>query len=624
MRAISPAHEIVHDVFAGAFKGAFQGHVWAWADEHVYFSEKMAAEASHYDSSMTPWSREWQDLPLDQECHEGSIMKSSQTGATEAVLNVIRWMPDNWPGNVGYIINSQKKAQRLSKVRLRETLMDCAEDQVSDDPNDASTYHIILRNMEISISGSGSANAFRETWYRLGVLDEPEDHETQGDGTTSYDNIQTRFTTVSDSLLYVLGKPQEKGGIIHRCFLKGSQEKYLVPCPHCHHRIELLFDNLQFSHCKDLVGQWDLERVIDETWYQCQICGGRIEEREKRSMVLAGRWVPTPEKYRERLDGRTIQAEPGVRSFHISDVYSLFPKVRWGMLAKAWLMAHKVAPNITAQNAFTTEHLGRPIEPQEMGFRDGTIEALRGGIVEEVNGRKVVHGKAFSLCYEHHEEIGPLPIDDPDYLSMTTDKQGDILKYVVFCWSRSGEAWPIDYGMLRDEEAMIDMRHRRYITPETGRLIPIFGGLVDSGYDRTPVFEACIKAQTLGFQLYPSRGEFYHSEYKGRSIYLKEQVDFTATGVPVDVWNYYDHSIKMDFYIGKVHRRDSPRLWMPDPVPGAFLAELTSEKLTMTNRNGRKKQEFVHVTAMGPNDYGDCFKMQYVFRKIVAEQLAAG
>lgn len=627
MKPLSAAHQIVEDAFLGAFKGAFEGHVWEWSDENVYFSEKMAAEASHYDSSMTPWAREWQDLPLDPDCHEADIMKSSQTGATESVLNVIRWMPDNWPGNVGYIINSQKKAQRISKVRLRETLLECAEDQVTDDPNDASTYHIILRNMEIAISGSGSANAFRETWYRLGVLDEPEDHETQGDGTTSYDNIQSRFTTVSDSLLFVIGKPQEKGGIIHRCFLKGSQEKYLVPCPCCGHRIELIFDNLQYSHCKDLTGQFDLERVLEETWYQCQICGGRIEEKQKRAMVLDGRWVPTPEKYRERLDGRVIQAEPGVRSFHISDVYSLFPKVRWGILVKKYLIAHKIAPNITAQNAFCTEHLGRPIEPQEMGFRDGTIEALRGGLVEEVNGRKVVHGHKFSLCYEHHEEIAPLPIPDPDYISITADKQGYGLKFVVFCWSKKGEAYPIDYGLLagdNPEELLVDLRHRRYSVPGTDRRLPIFGGLVDSGWDRKPVFEACIRAQTLGFQLYPSRGDFYHSEYKGKSIYLREKVDFTESGVPVDVWNYYDHAVKMDFYIGKVHRRDQPRLWMPDPVPPPFLTELTSEKLTMTTEGGRKKQKFVHVESMGPNDYGDCFKMQYVFRTILAEQIAAG
>jgi len=624
---LDPEADLLLDVFCGAFQGMPEQPVWEWADENVYFSEKMAAEAAHYDSSLTPWAREWQDLPRSKSVHECDVMKSSQSGATEAILNAIRWMPKHKPGNVGYVINSAYKAKRIGKVRLRETLLECAADQVSDDPNDAATCNIILKNMEITISGSGSPNAFRETWYRLGVLDEPEDHETQGDGTTSYDNIQTRFTTVSDALLYVIGKPQEKGGIIHRCFLKGSQEKYLVPCPRCDRRIELLFENLRFSHCKDLVGTWDLERVIDDTWYECQLCAGRIEEREKRDMVQRGIWVPTPARFRETLDGRAIQAEPGVRSFHISDLYSLFPKVRWGILAKKWLSAYKTAPSITAQNAFSTEHLGRPIEPQEMGFRDGTIEALQGGIVEEVGGRKVVLGAAFKLCYEFHEEVGPLPIDDVDYLSITGDRQGDCIKFVVFCWSKRGEAFPIDYGVVRDEDAFLEMRQRTYQphTPGAGKAFRIFGGLIDCGHNPgKAIYEMCAKAQALGWYMYPSRGEGHNSEYKGRSVRLVEKIDFTESGQAVDRWAFHDHAIKMDLLIGKIHRRDHPRLWMPTPVPSPFLTELTAERLTMVRVGDRRTQKFVHNESLGPNDYLDCFKQQYVFRTVLLEEIANG
>jgi hypothetical protein len=62
---------------------------------------------------------------------------------------------------------------------------------------------------------------------------------------------------------------------------------------------------------------------------------------------------------------------------------------------------------------------------------------------------------------------------------------------------------------------------------------------------------------------------------------------------------------------------------MPDPVPAAWLTELTSEKLTMTRVGDRKVQKFVHMESQGPNDYGDCFKQQYVFRTILLEEIAA-
>lgn len=611
------------DIFSGAFKGKSDEPVWEWSDENVFFTEQMAAEAAYYDSSLTPWAREFQDLPRDPKTREGAAMKSSQTGITEGALNVIRWMPDNWPGNVGYIINSTPKAKRISKVRLKETLRDCAEDQISEDPNDSATHHMILKNMEITVTGSGSANAFRETWYRLAVLDEPEDHETQADGTTSYDNIQSRFTTVRDGLLLVLGKPQEKGGIIHRCYLKGSQEKFMVPCPRCGDRIELLFEQLQFQHCRDLVEGWDLSRVLEETWYQCQLCDGRIDEHEKRTMVNEGIWVPTPHDLREKLDGREVLPEPGVRSFHISDVYSLFPRSKWGDLAKAWLMAYKVAPSITAQNAFQTERLGRPIEPQEMSFRDGAIESLRGGLVEEINGRKVVHGHRFELLWENHEQNEgiELPLANPDYLSITGDRQGDGLVFLVCAWSKGGENFPIDYGFCHDEDHFYALRHREYLAMGGGRTYKTFGGLVDSGWQRGPIWEMTTKAQANGWFVYPSRGEGWNSEFRGKQIRLHENIGFTQDGTPVDVWCYYDHAVKMDFYLGKIHRREEPRLWMPDPVPGPFLTQLTSEKLVTKKMGDRKKQVFVHHDSLGPNDLGDCFKKQYVFRQILAESL---
>lgn len=611
------------DVFCGAFKGRPKDPVWEWADRSVFFSEKMAAETAFFDSSMTPWTREWQDLPRQPGVHEGDFMKSSQTGVTEGTLNIIRWMPDHWPGNVGYVINSIPKAKRISKVRLKETLRECAEDQISEDPNDSATHHMILKNMEITVTGSGSASAFRETWYRLGVLDEPEDHEVQADGTTSYDNIQGRFTTVKDGLLLVLGKPQERGGIIHRCWLKGSQEKFLVPCPRCGDRIELLFDQLQFSHCRDLVGQWDLKRVVEETSYRCQLCDGTIHESEKREMVNAGIWVPTPLELREKLEGKSVLPEPGVRSFHISDVYSLFPGVKWGILAKKWLMAFKVAPSITAQNAFSTEHLGRPIEPRETAIRDDAIEALRGGRVEEVNGKKVTLGHRFELVWENHEqnEGVTLPIANPDYLSITGDRQGDGIVFVVFCWSKGGEAYPVDYGFCEDEDHFYALRHREYPALGGEGTYKIFGGLIDSGYQRGPIWEMTNRAIASGWFVYPSRGEGWNSEFKGKLIRLHEGIGFTQEGDQVDVWCYFDHGVKMDFYMGKIRQRSEPRLWMPDPVPQPFITQLTSERLVMKKVGDRSTYKFVHKEELGPNDIGDCFKKQYVFRLILAEGL---
>lgn len=131
----------------------------------------------------------------------------------------------------------------------------------------------------------------------------------------------------------------------------------------------------------------------------------------------------------------------------------------------------------------------------------------------------------------------------------------------------------------------------------------------------------CVRAQAMGFELYPSRGEGYNSEFKGKNIRFVEAIGITDEGDQVDIWAYYDHGVKMDFYVGKIHRREEPRFWMPDPVPPPIRKELTTERLITKKVGDRKKQIFEHKESLGPNDYGDCCKKQFVFRVIVVEGL---
>jgi len=619
-KQVTPEGEFLTHIFRTALQGTPKEPVWKWADREVFFTQSMAAEQPKYDSSLTPWTREWQDLIRDPDTTEGVAMKSSQSGYTESSLNVIRWMPSHFPGNVGYVISTDKKAKRISKVRLAN-LKDTAKDQISNDANDFSTYHIILDNMEITVSGSGSPNPFRETWYRAAFLDEPEDHEELKDGTT-YSAIKPRFTTVNDATLFVLGKPQFEGGVVHRAFCKGSQERWMVPCPRCGVRIHLRFENLVFRHCKDLTRAWDFDRVATETYYECQECHGKIEEHEKKAMVLQGEWMPTPTAERMRLHGETVIKEQGVRSFHINDLYSSFPGVAWGILAKKWLSCFVIACSQKDQDDFRTNHLGLPIEPREFTLKDSTLDALKGGVIEEKGGMRIVHGHSFGLSYHGYDCVNDL-LFDPSVISITVDKQKEVYKWLVFAWKENGEASLIDIGIAHDEDEVLALRHRPYpsiITPDRPHYI--FGGLVDCRYRPKTVFKLCERAQAVGWSLYPVRGSGYHSEFRGKN--LRETFDYTEEGLPMIVYDFHDFSIKSDFYLGKIERREEPRLWLPDPIPPQIYTEWTSEKLRIvTTRTGGKKQEWVHDENNDPpNDYGDCGKYQYVFWQLTASLLA--
>lgn len=616
---LSPEGAFAQSVAASCFPPSPTEPVWQWAEAHVWLDEKQASRPGFYDSSLTPWTREIQQRATDPDTRELVIMKSSQTGVTEAALNVLRWMPEHWPGNALYAINSREKARDVSNRRILPTVQRTAGAQLTENPDDLSTLKIGLRNMEIVVSGSGSPGAFMEAWYRLIILDELENHE-QNQGTTTYDRARSRQSTVADAKIFAISKPEYAGGMIDQLFIRGTQEKFLIPCPRCAGELELVFDYLVFSHCKSLIG-WDLDRVLAETFYQCQLCKGRIDEHEKRAMTNAGRWAPAPEAARRRpTSGNAVAPEPGVASFHVSDLYSNFPGVTWGHIVKEYLAAYILEPSESRQKYFRTSHLGLPWEQREYNTTEERILALVAGRVEERDGVKVTLGEPFELVYRDDKLQSELTFK-PALLTLTADKQGDRYRALVYAWKHDGQAFLVDVITIPDDEAFMQLRFRSY--PITGHDEPayIFSGLVDCGYLPLEVFRLCLRCQALGWEIHPSRGAGFDSNFRGRSIY--ERTDF-CDGLPLVVRVYYDHSIKCDFYLGKIGRRSDPRLWLPRNVPDEVLKEWRAERFVKAIVNGRTVYKFEHERNKdGPNDLGDCGKLQYVMFQEMKEELAA-
>lgn len=593
---------------------------WKWASQNVWLDEKQTATPMFYDPDLTPWAKEWHMIPLQHDVREIIIMKSSRSGASEAWLNVLRWMPDHWPGNALFAINSRDKAKEVSKKRIIPTLQRAAGAQLTENPDDVATLMISLKNMDIIVSGSGSAGPFMEAWYRLILMDELENHQ-QDQETTTYDRAKSRQATVPDGKIVAMSKPELAGGIIDANYIRGTQEKWLVPCPRCERRIELLTTFLRFDHCKDLL-HWDLARVLKETYYQCQGCGGRIEEREKRAMVAEGIWTPTETAERRRPpSGNVVAAEPGVRSFHISDLYSPFDAVNWGFLAKEYLSAYVIEPNESRKKYFRTNHEGWPWEPQEKALGEDDLLALRGGIIEEIDGVKKTIGVAYDLCYREGEHHAPMPFR-PKLLTITADRQEHCIKGLVFAWLGDGQAFLIDVIEVRDEDEFLELRLRPYyVEGFPDHPIYIFSGLIDSGHKRMEIYRMCLAAQDQGWQIYPSRGFGWNSNFRTKTISFRSDFCDQRT---IIVRDFFDHSIKSDFYLGKIGRRSDPRMWLPRDVPPKVLGELRAEHLITVEINGRPTQKWIHdETKYGPNDFGDAGKQQYIIYQEIAEDLAS-
>jgi hypothetical protein len=600
--------------------------IWEWAAEHVWIGEKMAAQPKLWDPKFTPWTKEWQELPMnDRGIRLGVAMKDSRSGFTEASLNALRFMPKHWPGGALYAINSRAKAREIMGKRILESMRETSGGFFTGDLEDEGLSKLTLTNMEIVVSGSGSSGPFMEAWYRLIILDELENH-IQDQETTTLKRALSRQQDVPDGFTYAMAKPEKAGGIIDLAYISGSQKKYLVPCPRCERLIELSRKNLVYGHCEEKDG-YNLARVLKETHWQCLQCGKAFHDHEKPSMVNADAaiWTPTPPEQRRRPpNGRFIPADPTVESYHMSSYYSLHERSTGGDLAREILQAEVINPTASGKKYVMTNFDGWPIEAETYSITTDSIDALKAGRVEEkevtvADGTKtqVRHIVApecllqpgpdgtprdgsYQLAYIKGKFQVALPFK-PALLLIFTDKQKACLKYLVFAVLYDGTSFLVDVGEVRDEDEWHHLFERPYHIVGEAEPMFITHGYMDSRYKPLDVYRACLRAwQIHHVQVWPVKGEGDNEEFKGRTFRL---VDDWADSQKLKVRWFYDHSLKDEFYINYVQNRMEPRIWLPSDLPQIIKNEWTAEHF-----NNEEKRWEHDVQKDGPNDLGDCGK----------------
>jgi hypothetical protein len=635
---LAPSHTPEHEWQAGLLDQCLRPEPtetpWQYACREVFLGGKQSATPRQYDIELAPYTKEWQELPMRPEVRVGGVMKSSRSGFTEASFNIIRWMPENRPGNALYAISSDKLAREVADRRILPTMPQAF---LSLDKNDTTLSRISMPTMDVLCTGSASSGPFMEIWYRLIILDELENH-IQKDNTTTYQRALSRQADVPDGLTLAISKPELAGGIIHTIYVSGSQKRYLVPCPRCERLIRLTTDHLVADGC--LVNdEWDLEQVLKRTVYQCQLCQQPILEHEKKAMLNSdlAKWVPTPtaERLRAPDTGKFVPPEPGVETYQISDLYSLHERLTWGELKKMHLLAHVINPSEEAKKYFRINHEGEAYEGTIYSLTEESILALKAGrnestvtkhpdgtestivqlvapsvLINNHRGERRQDAK-FYLSYLDGERQAPLPFQ-PVQLTVTVDKQETFLQYVVFAWLWDAQAFMVDIGKVQDEDELGKLRSRAYHIEGADPMF-IHGGLIDSGHRPHEVYRACLRFfRESAWQLWPARGEGRTEEYKGKLFRYK---DDWVDGQKIVVRQFYDHGIKDEFYLSHVQKRAEPRLWLPEDLPAYAVTQLLAE------RYNESEKEWQHnKTKVGPNDIGDCCKLQYVIRQENCEE----
>lgn len=610
----------LRDVLIASLQGFYQPRSsltpWQWHEEEKTFlgTQESQDYSGDYDSSLAPQNRFIMEFvsgrfseniefhpntPADAVWREMVVMKSSQVGVTLAVLLAIVWWIAEIGKNVIYAIDSEKEARRISTGRLQPLIKNCpaAASKIQPGEEGFNDLTIFLLGMIVYILGGGSSGEFQNKTATLAVLDEADHHPTPGPGElNNLDELRARLKAVTDAKIISISRPKTESDLTAREHKTGTQHVCVVPCPHCGDFQELVIDQLRYDHCKDLAGEYDLERVKRETYYECSFCHRLIEESNKREMMLRHRWRQT-----------NPSPQPGKLSIHESDLYSQFPTSTWGHLAVEYIAALK---SIAAMTRFRQERLGKPERLRSSELRAADVLKLRA---------------------PYHRRTIPVK---PVLVGMGVDVQGDVRKWVKGGFSLNGELRIIDWGYTLSfddilEEAAIPipvgLPFNQWPKGKLweGDTVVIDQGAIDEGHMTETVRRFCLSSEGL---FVPTKGR---GEIQVR--HLVSESEGEIDGEEMITYHFSDSQFKKALYVSRIAefpkilagKSKTPRMYLPWEVDAEFADELTSERLVVENdrlgfpRELWKKNPSIH------NDFGDALKNLLVIWYWLGPQIVA-
>ena len=429
------------------------------------------------------------------------------------------------------------------------------------------------------------------------MLDEADHHPPPGPGQlNNLDELRARMKGVASAKIISISRPKTEADLTAREHKTGTRHVCVVPCPHCGDYQELLNENLRFDHCKDLAGEYDLGRVLKETFYECGFCHQPIKEHHKREMMLKHRWWQT-----------NPNPAPGKLSLHESDLYSQFASSTWGKLACEYIAGLK---SIGAMTRYRQERLGKP---------------------ERLRSSELKTEDILKLCSPYHR--GTLP-EAPALYAMGVDVQGDVKKWVKGGFDLHGNLRVADWGYTLSFDELLEVadvltpvgmpfEQISKISSWDGESLTIEQGIIDEGHLMTEVRRFCIASNGL---FVPSKGR---GGIQIRTLVTESEGEID--GEPIITYHFSDDQFKKMLYIGRIAelpkilsgKSSSPRLYLPHRVDAEFADELTSEKLlVIQDRLGYPREEWKKNSSI-PNDFGDALKNLLVIWYWMGPQIVA-
>lgn len=321
-----------------------------------------------YSWKYHPWVKDM----MDSAAPFNYSMKGAQLGVTEVAINRAFYVLDQLKRDVLYVLPTTLNAQDFSNARFAAalTLSPYIRSMFT---NVNSVRHKQAGHCNLYIRGSRGDSNLKSIPVAELILDEVDEMDLK-----AVHLALERLSGQREETIKVWGistpKIPEKG--IHSLYMTGTQEHFVFKCPLCSRLTELTWPD-SFEIC----GDTDNDPRVSESHLKCLECKGKLKHEEKPLWLANAYWKPT-----------YANATPGVRSFHITQLYSYTVSP-----AKIAIAYHQSAGSEAATNEFYNSKIGVPYISEGARVSDEMIEACIGNHTRDSVDRPTYGGEKLTM-----------------------------------------------------------------------------------------------------------------------------------------------------------------------------------------------------------------------------------
>lgn len=558
-----------------------------WADRHFYLSPESSGIEGRWVT--LPYQRALLNWMCDDDIEELNLIKSARVGYTKCLLAAIGYHIEHKRRNIALWQPTDGDARDFVSDEVEPMLRDVpvVGKLLKVPPGTKSKYNTVEKKVflgsVLDVKGGKSGRNYRRMTKDVAMYDELDGFDPDVDSEGSPVALgDVRIQTSSFPKSIRGSTPRVKGlSLIEKAVASCPLlfHRYL-PCPHCDGPQRLKWTRFE----------WDADEH-NSVRYRCEHCGAAIRYHQYRAMDEQGRWQTDDGLfYDEQLDlfcgvdGSRVE-RPKRIGIHIWAAYSYF--TTWADTVEQWIEA--VRESRSGSNAMLKTVVNTRLAETWEEEGDSVNEAIfSGDRLEDYDAGLIPAGVLV--------------------ITIGADVQGgkdSRIELEIVGWGLAEESWSLDYVVIPgdpERESVwqhLDDQFRRRFLREDGVSLPVAGGMIDSGYLPTRVFDFTRPRKPRN--IFATKGKAqYSGPLLGKGSWQGERGKKTLQ-FPINT----DEGKETLFNrLNRIHAPGPGYCHFPSHYPAEYFAGLTNEEKRVKRKNGQiTGHEWVKL---GPNEPLDC------------------